>query len=154
MKNLFKVQSFVLLIGTLFAWTTVYLDFSRFYHQYGTLIRIKDCVIPNPVTTPCFYGAFVFLFGFFWSLMILKKSEADKSKEQRKLNIILLAGTIFAWSNFTIETVKFYFVKSSPKITCSGIPTDNILFTSCFYGSILFLISFIISMIIIKKSKN
>lgn len=154
MNKLYKLQSLVLLIGTVFAWFTVYLDFSRFYKLYGSLTRIHNCVIPNPATTPCFYGAFVFLAGFIWSLSILKRESEDQNIQQKRLNLLLIAGTIFAWGNFAYETIKFYMVKSGPKISCSGVPTDNIFFTSCFYGSVLFLSSLILSLIIITVGHN
>ena len=78
MKKIYTAQSLLLLIGTLFAWFTVYTDFSRFYNLYGDITRIRGCVIPNPVTTPCFYGAFAFLGGLIWSLYILKTSKQKK----------------------------------------------------------------------------
>ncbi len=154
MNRLYKLQSLVLLTGTLFAWSTVYSDFSRFYKLYGTLIRVQNCTIPNPILTPCFYGAFAFLFGFIWSLIILRKTQKEKLPQQRKLNILLLAGTIFAWTNFAYEAVKFYLVKTGSKLSCSGVPTQNILLTPCFYGSVLFALSLIISLAIMKKPKN
>jgi hypothetical protein len=154
MNKLYKLQSVVLFIGTAFAWVTVYSDFSRFYHLYGSLTKIQNCVIPNPVTTPCFYGAFVFLAGFIWSLLILKRNREERSVQQRKLNLLLVAGTIFAWGNFAYETIKFYLVKSGPKLSCSGVPTDNIIFTSCFYGSVIFLLSLVVSTIIRTSNKT
>ena len=137
MNKLFKLQSAVLFAGTVFAWTTVYTDFSRFYKYYGSLTRIQNCVIPNPVTTPCFYGAFAFLIGFIWSVSILKSRLGRRILKQKKLNILLIAGTIFAWSNFAYETIKFYAAKSGAKVSCSGVPTDNIFLTACFFGSLL-----------------
>lgn len=151
MKKIYQFQSLVLLIGTIFAWFTVYTDFSRFYKFYGSLTRIQNCVIPNPVTTPCFYGAFVFLAGFIWSLLILKRKTEDQLIQQKKLNLLLVAGTIFAWGNFAYEIIKYYLVKSGPKVSCSGIPTDNIFLTSCFYGSVIFLSSLILSIIIVRR---
>jgi hypothetical protein len=153
MNKLYKLQSFVLFIGTIFAWYTVYSDFSRFYGIYGSLTRIQNCSIPNPVTTPCFYGAFVFLAGFIWSLIILKRNMGNRSAQEKRLNFLLIAGTVFAWGNFAYETIKFYLVRSGPKLSCSGVPTDNIIFTSCFYGSVIFLLSLIVS-IIIRVSKK
>lgn len=154
MKKFYKLQSLVLFIGTGFAWFTVYSDFSRFYKFYGSLTRIQNCVIPNPVTTPCFYGAFAFLFGFIWSLLILRRNTESRFIQQKKLNILLIAGTVFAWGNFAYETIKFYLVKNGPKVSCSGVPTNNILLTSCFYGSVIFLCSLIISLIIIRKDTH
>ncbi len=154
MKKIYLAQSLVLLIGTLFAWFTVFTDFSRFYKLYGTITKISGCVIPNPVTTPCFYGAFAFLGGFIWSLYILKASKEKKVINQKKLNIFLIAGTIFAWSNFSFEIFNFYFRKTATKVSCSGVTVDNIFTTACFIGSMLFLGSLIISLVINRKNKN
>lgn len=151
MKKIYIVQSIVLLIGTLFAWFTVYTDFSRFYGLYGNIARISGCVIPNPVTTPCFYGAFAFLGGFIWSLCILRTSKEKKIINQKRLNILLIASTIFAWSNFFLELKKFYISSSASKISCSGVPTNNVFFTSCFIGSMIFLFSLITSLTILKN---
>lgn len=151
MKKIYWLQSIVLFAGTIFAWFTVYTDFARFYNFYHSFTRIQGCVIPNPITTPCFYGAFAFLGAFIWSLYILKMPKEKKIAHQKKLIILLIASTIFAWSNLGIEVYNFYLRKSGTKIGCSGIPTDNIFTTACFIGSIIFLCALIISVIIDKK---
>ena len=148
---MYLIQSFVLFIGTVFAWFTVFTDFSRFYNRYGTITKISGCMIPNPVMTPCFYGAFAFLGGFIWSLFILKASKEKKMINQKKLNILLIAGTIFAWSNLSLEAFNFYFGKTADYVSCSGVQVDNIFTTACFIGSMLFLGSLIISLVISRK---
>ncbi len=152
-KNLFRLQTTVLLVGTLFAWFTVYTDFSRFYNLYGSLTRISGCTIPNPVTTPCFYGAFAFLLGFIWSFNILKKVLKDETvvSEQRNLGYLLVAGTLFAWGNFSYELIKYYTATTAVKVSCSGVATNNVFLTSCFYGSVIFLAALIISTVIRKS---
>ena len=154
MEKIYMIQSLSLFIGTVFAWVTVFLDFSRFYNLYGSLTRISNCSIPNPITTPCFYGAFVFLLGFIWSVGILRTEDAKREVKQKRLNWLLLAGTLFAWGNFAYETIRFYLAKNAPKVSCSGVPTDNILLTSCFYGSVIFFISLIVSMILIRRNRR
>jgi hypothetical protein len=155
-KNLFKLQAGVLLIGTLFAWYTVYSDFARFYNLYGSITRISGCAIPNPVTTPCFYGAFAFLLGFIWSVIILRRiSKGEEiSKKQRNLKYLLIAGTIFAWSNFALEIYKYYSSKTAVKVSCSGVATDNVFLTACFYGSVIFLTALIVSLVIKKTMSS
>jgi hypothetical protein len=153
---LYKIQASVLLIGTLFSWFTVYTDFSRFYNLYGSITKISGCTIPNPVTTPCFYGAFAFLLGFIWSLNILrnKSKNVDITKKQRNLRYLLIAGTIFAWSNFGLEIFKYYSSKTAVKVSCSGVATDNVFLTACFYGSVIFLIALVVSFIIKRKANS
>lgn len=145
MKKAYLLQSALLLAGTIFAWFTVYSDFTRFYNIYHSLTRIQNCIIPNPITTPCFYGAFAFLGAFLWSLYIIKTSNENKVKHQKFLSVFLIGGTIFAWSNLGIEVYNFYLQKVGPKISCSGVATDNIFTTACFIGSMIFLISLIVS---------
>jgi hypothetical protein len=157
MKNiLFKLQSLVLLIGTVFSWFTVYTDFTRFYNLYGSLTRISGCTIPNPVTTPCFYGAFAFLLGFIWSVVILRKvSKGEEvTKKQDNLRYLLIAGTIFAWGNFAVEITKYYSSKTALKVSCSGVATDNVFLTACFYGSVIFLTALIVSLVISKAKSS
>ena len=154
MDKLYKLQPLVLLGGTIFAWFSVYTDFARFYKFYGTLTRIQNCVIPNPVTTPCFYGAFAFLIAFLWSLYILKQKVENRISQQKKLNILLIASTIFAWSNFFLGIYQYYAAKNGPKVSCSGIPTDNAILTPCFFGSIIFLLALIVSITIIRSNKR
>jgi hypothetical protein len=154
MKKRYLIQSLVLLAGTLFAWLTVYSDFSRFYNIYHSLTRIQNCIVPNPITTPCFYGAFAFLGAFIWSVYILRASNEKKIKHQKFLSIFLIGGTIFAWSNLALEVYNFYIQKMGPKVSCSGVATDNVFTTACFIGSIIFLMSLIISLAINRKKES
>ncbi|OGH10806.1 MAG: hypothetical protein A3B38_03840 [Candidatus Levybacteria bacterium RIFCSPLOWO2_01_FULL_36_13] len=154
MKKMHLLQSFFLLVGTLFAWFTVYGDFTRFYNIYHSLTRVQNCIIPNPITTPCFYGAFAFLGAFIWSLYILKTTAEKKIKHQKFLSIFLVGGTIFAWSNLSLEVYNFYAQKMGPKVSCSGVATDNIFTTACFIGSMIFLVSLITALIIHKRNRN
>ena len=154
MKKAYFLQSFLLLLGTLFAWFTVYTDFNRFYNIYHSLTRIQNCIVPNPITTPCFYGAFAFLGAFIWSLYILRTSNEKKIKHQKFLSIFLIGGTIFAWFNLSIEIYNFYAQKVGSKLSCSGVATDNIFTTACFIGSMIFLVSLITALTIYRKNKN
>ena len=155
MKKAYWLQSTVLLAGTVFAWFTVYADFSRFYNLYGNVMRIKNCIVPNPVTTPCFYGAFAFLGAFIWSLYILKINKNKKVVHEKKLQILLIASTIFAWSNLALEIYRFYFQSVGSKVSCSGVAADSVFTTACFIGSMIFLGSLIISIIINRlNNKN
>lgn len=151
----FKIlQSFALFCGTVFAFYTVYNDFVRFYSFEGTIFKIRDCIIPNPVTTACFYGAFAFLIAFIWSLFILRFGELKQKIHQKRLIWFLIAGVLFAWSNFSNELIKFYNAGSKDVIGCSGILTKNPFTTPCFIGASIFLASLIISIISYYKSQT
>ena len=152
MKKMYIAQSVLLFIGSVFAGFTVYTDFSRFYNLYGEITKISDCILPNPVITPCFYGAFAFLIAFIWSLFILRFPKERQIINQKRLNILLIASTIFAWSNLSLETFSFYSKKTVTQVSCSGVPATNIFTTACFIGSMLFLGSLIISLVINRKN--
>lgn len=154
MKQLRYLLSFSLLIGTLFAWTTVVNDFAKFYSNEGTLLKVQDCVIPNPVTTPCFYGAFAFLGAFFWSLIIFGFGIEKQKRHHKFLFWFLIGGNIFAWTNFFIILIRFLQNLGKPIIGCSGQITANPLSTPCFTGSAIFLISLIISFLVFRQNKK
>ena len=154
-KKLYITQVLVLLGGVLFSWYTVYADFTRFYNTEGTLFKIKDCVYPNPVITPCFYGAIVFLIAFVWAIyMYREKLFPSRVHKQQRLWLILLAGTAFGWINFGFSLFKFYAAPVPEQVTCSGVPTDNPFLTPCFWGSVIYLIAFLLSWVIMKKNKG
>lgn len=154
-KKLYITQALVLLGGVLFSWYTVYADFVRFYNTEGTILKIKDCVYPNPITTPCFYGAIVFLIALAWALYVYRDSVfSSRAKKQQKLWLILLAGTAFGWVNFGFSLFKFYTADVGEQVTCSGVSTDNPFLTPCFWGSVIYLIAFLVSWCIMKKDKG
>lgn len=139
------VQIGVLLAGTMFAWFTVIMDFARFYASEGTFFKIADCVYPNPVTTPCFYGAFAFVLGLVWAIKLLKKDPEGLRKGERNLTWFLVAGNIFAWSNFSNLVYHFYNVPLGQGVSCSGVPAASPFTTPCFYGASLFLASLLVT---------
>ena len=65
--------------------------------------------------------------------------------------IILLAGTIFAWSNFGYELYNWLNAKACTFGCAAGVV--NPFHTSCFYGAICFTLAFIVSIFILKKSR-
>lgn len=131
-RNFEYVLTIILAGGTAFSWTTVYFDFVRFQRIYGTIFRITGCTTPNPILTPCFYGAIAFAIGLYFAV----------SKKFNHLYWLLLGGTIFAWGNFSFEAYKFYY-SIGPKVSCSGIITDNIFTTPCFHGAVIYLIGLV-----------
>jgi len=66
--------------------------------------------------------------------------------------IILLLGVLFAWTNFTIELVDWLNKKACTTGCAAG--TVNPFVTPCFFGAIFFTISFILSALILRKSKK
>lgn len=142
-SKMYYIQVFTLLVGTVFAWTTAVVDFLRFYEAEGTLFKIADCVYPNPVTTPCFYGAIAFAVALVWAVSLLKKEGEVRVKDEKYLAGFLAAGTIFAWASFGRLAYNFYTALPGQGVGCSGVPTASPFTTPCFIGSMLFLVSLV-----------
>ena len=62
---------------------------------------------------------------------------------------LLLAGTIFAWTNFTIELLNWLNKRACTTGCAVGLKSPFV--TPCFYGAIAFLIAFILSILILKR---
>ncbi len=73
---------------------------------------------------------------------------------EKKLLILLIGSTIFAWSNLALEIYNFYVQKASVKVSCSGVAADNLYTTACFIGSMIFLVSLIVSLLINSKKNG
>jgi hypothetical protein len=67
--------------------------------------------------------------------------------------IFLLAGMIFAWTNFGLELAS-WLNKTECTVGCNVSVTINPFMTPCFYGAVFFTLNFIISAISLKKSSN
>lgn len=155
MKKLLITQSIILFSGTLFAWYNVIRNFVRFYHVEGTIFKIHNCLIPNPVTEACFYGAVAFLVALIWSLVIAQKAKDKIVRQQRCLWWFLVFGTIFAWFNVAREFIAFYSVSSGPVLGCSATPIVNPFYTPCFTGATIFLlVAFLAGSIYVSLHKD
>ena len=66
--------------------------------------------------------------------------------------VILLAGTVFAWTNFGIELVDWLNKRACSTGCAVGIV--NPFLTPCFYGAIFFVVAFGLSWAILVKNKN
>jgi len=142
----------VVLVGVVIAWNHVIRQFYTFYTYEQTFFKVKDCVIPNPVTTPCFYGAF----GFLLALVIVWKFSMKPvtKKALTWFTLYLLAGSLFAWYNAGRDLINFYTPHTAGVIGCSGAVITNPFTTACFQGAVLFLLAFIFSAIWLLGSKK
>lgn len=154
MLKIYWIQAFTLFVGMIFAWTTIVVDFMRFFRSEGTLLKVTDCLFPNPVTTPCFYGAIAFMIAFAWAVFLVGKEDKTRKSGQKFLMVFLSAGTTFAWSNFSILAYDFYTALPGEGVGCSGVPASSPFLTPCFYGSMLFLLALIVSIVIQRKEKH
>ena len=66
--------------------------------------------------------------------------------------ILLLGGTIFAWTNFALELNRWLEKKSCT--TGCAVGLTNPFLTPCFYGAICFTIAFILSAVMLKKIRK
>ncbi len=154
-QRFLQAQILFLLSGAIFAWNSTIQNFIRFYGYEGTIFKIKDCFIPNPVTEPCFYGALGFLIALLWSIYIYRnRNKAKTTKYQHYLWWFLAAGTIFAWYNVAKEFIAFYGAGNGPVLGCSATPITNPFLTPCFAGASIFLLGTIVAGIIYSQQKN
>lgn len=130
-----------LVVGVFVSWSTTINQFLKFYQIEGTVFKIKDCAIPNPVTTPCFWGSLAFMASLIWSIKVFLLKVKDKLKNIKYMRLFLLGSMIFAWTNFTIEYRQFVLSSAQKATTCSGV-VDSPFQSACFYGSLLFTLSF------------
>lgn len=146
MKKNYLFLLIALGVGSLFSVGTVLGDYMRFYDVEGTIFRIKDCASPNPLMTPCFWGAIAFVVAFFWARRLYYRLERyDMYIYHTSLSVFLVGGSIFAWTNFMRGYLAFINHGSKPIIGCSGQLVTNPFETPCFWGSVLFSISLVIA---------
>lgn len=65
---------------------------------------------------------------------------------------VLFAGTIFAWGNFFVEFNDW--IHERVCTTGCAVGLVNPFLTPCFYGAIVFLIAFILSVLMVKESRK
>jgi len=73
MKKIILTQFFVLLAGTLFAWTNFAVELLNWLDKRACTTGCAVGLV-NPFLTPCFYGAIVFTLAFILSAIMFKKS--------------------------------------------------------------------------------
>jgi hypothetical protein len=124
--------------GAVIAWSTVVLAFIRFSQAEGTLLKVTNCRFPNPITTPCFYGAIAFLLALLWASSLASRIE-PWAGDYGGLWWLLLASTIFGWSNMAYE---FWRWNQSPTgfiVSCTTESISSPFQSPCLYGASMFL---------------
>jgi hypothetical protein len=150
-RTLWILATFTL-AGAIFAGSSVVRDFVAFYGYEGTLFKIANCVTPNPVIRPCFYGSLAFIAAFVWTLVILRAS--DVRRWLRWLTLFLVGAVLFALGNLFVEMYSFYLAPAGAAIGCSGAVIQSPFATPCFIGSTLFVASLITSLVALKFSRR
>ena len=77
MKKTIKIQFFVLLGGTIFAWTNFFVEFNNWLNSKACTIGCSSGS-SNPFLTPCFWGAIFFAIAFVLNAIILKNSSKNQ----------------------------------------------------------------------------
>jgi len=151
-KSLRQLITLATFAGIIVAWVHIIKQFILFYGYEGTITKVTDCIIPNPVTTPCFYGGFGFILAFIIAIKLWRKDLSKKALTW--FTLYLAAGTIFAWYNAGKDIINFYSPKAAGAVIgCSGVAISNPFTTACFAGASLFLLAFIFSLILVLRKK-
>lgn len=148
--NLKKLRITFLLLGSIIAWGETLSKFSIFYTNEGTIFKIKDCVTPNPITTPCFWGATAFVIASLLAIVYFRR----KSQSFEKYFLIFMgACVLFAWGNFALELKGVQPDPNAIITVCQSNPANPFL-SACFFGSILFTLSFVLTLINFTKKSS
>lgn len=78
MKKTILIQFYILLGGTIFAWTNFGIELNDWLNNRACTLGCSAGNLTNPFLTPCFYGAVFFLLAFILSYIILKKAKDVK----------------------------------------------------------------------------
>jgi hypothetical protein len=139
-------------VGTVIAWSTVTLGFIRFYRAEGTLLKFTNCTLPNPLTTPCFYGALAFLVSLIWATQLASRT-TSLGRGYERLWWLLLASTVFGWSNVAYEVWTWSHSASRTIMGCSAQPLSSPWQSPCLYGSTMFLGAWVCVHVIVRASR-
>lgn len=146
-----RFQIIFLLAGVIWSWANTIQSFIKFYGYEGTIIKFSNCIIPNPLTEPCFYGAVGFVVALVWTIIVYRKIAQGKiNRLVHSLWLFISAGTIFAYYNVTREFTAFY-TSPATALGCSAVPITNPFLTPCFTGAALYLLSAITSGVVYSK---
>jgi len=136
-----KIRIVALALGVIVSWYATIGAFAQFYQYEGTLFKIKDCILPNPITTPCFWGALAFFIALVLAVKFFKKSNV---KFETYFIYFMIASVLFAWGNFAIELKGIEPVPGAIIAPCPASGKNPFL-TPCFFGSVLFTSSLLLS---------
>jgi len=145
------VLSATILGGAVFAWTTLFGQFERFLGVYHTLFRFADCIMPNPLITPCFYGAVAFLVALGWSAYLIVR---PSMRGDVWLSRLLLFGVFFALAVLGYEAAEYYKWIDFGGVSVSCAPGVHPLATPCFTGLLFFGAAYALSFAILRMRKD
>ncbi len=139
----------VLLGGTLFSWYHTALLFKKFFVYHDSLLQVTNCIVPNPIATPCFYGAVAFFGALVWAGLITYGVFPTSFVWLRRF---LVFGILFAATVLVYEGMEFYQV-IAPTVSVSCSPGTHPLSTPCFGGLLFFSAAYVIARVIPSAPK-
>lgn len=74
MKKIIKLQFWILLVGTIFAWGNFSVELNDWLNGRACTTGCAVGLV-NPFLTPCFYGAIFFLIALGLSIMLVKNNK-------------------------------------------------------------------------------
>ena len=81
MKKIINRLFWILLVGTVFAWSNFFYEFYLYLNQEVSALSCGNFQtttgLPNPLLTPCFYGAIMFALAFS-QIIVLRKEFSKK----------------------------------------------------------------------------
>ena len=142
-----------LVIGALIAWSTSVIALTRFYGSEGTLLRFDNIGIPNPVITPCFWGAVGFVVALAWSGSLYSRvRRVNPVGGYRMLGWFLVACVLFGWSVVGYESWRLNQSQTGSIIGCLAEPMTSIFQSPCLYGSSMYLAAMLAAFLVVRKS--
>ncbi len=145
-KIIIIYQVAILLAGMVFVWEKFLSQLVHFETVYGTIFRIQGNTIPNPFLTPCFLGSLGYLVAVFLAVRLMQSPAVQRA---RYLRNFLLAAVLFGVSVISIEAAQYYHVIGGVSVSCT--PGASPWATPCFAGTIIFIVSYIISIFIARN---
>lgn len=129
-KKLIRIQTIILFLGTIYAW-------SKLLPQFATFS-------PNPFLTACLYGSLGFLVALFWSVFVYQQ---PTERSERYLRNFLLFCVLFAASVVTYEAFVYYHLFGLRTNAFICTPGVHPLETPCFTGMVFFITAFLASLV-------
>lgn len=146
-RTLYVLLAAILGGGVLVSWHSVLSQTLTFLSYYDSLFHVRNCVVPNPLLTPCLYGAIALCIGFVWALSLALSNNPNGS---RWLVRLLMFGSVFALCVLLFEALEYYHVFTlGAGVSCSpGTPPWQ---TACFSGFLVFLTGSLIGMLLVRR---
>jgi hypothetical protein len=154
MQKLLRIQTLVLLGGTIVAWVTVYTGSSHCYLIYSPFptVGLYAAQTPQPAIS-----AIAMLIALIFSIHILRAPAETRPDRQKYLLWFLGAATLFTLWRLIEQLIKFYNIfyhyLDPGQYSCAGYITNPFL-TPDFFASAFSLLALVIGSIAFFSAKK